>query len=319
MTADVHTHVIPKPLLARAHTRDGLFGVREVDGFMVHPGGFRAPLTPAFHDPDVILARMDQTGVRVSVLSTSPMMFFYGEEAQAAAEYARAANEGLRDLISHDDRLHGLAHLPLQAPDLAARELEYAVRELGLRGAQIGTNVGSLALTDAHLDPVFKMAQGLDVPLLLHPYFDGPKPGLEDYFLTNTIGNPMETAIAATKLIHAGVLDRWDKLKFILVHGGGHLLYQLGRLDHAYKVVPENRKNIAAPPSAYLQRFWFDTLTHDDLALQFLMGRVGPERLLLGTDLPYNMADTEPMARIRRVRQNLPDILRENARALFSI
>ncbi|MGP3951233.1 amidohydrolase family protein [Streptomyces sp. 7N604] len=316
ITVDVHTHVIPDALLAMARSSDGLFGVREEDGFMVHPQGFRAPLSRDFHDPEAILARMDQTGIDVSVLSTSPTLLFYDEDAKPAETFARRANDALADLISRSDRLYGLAHLPLQAPERAADELQRAVTVLGLRGAQIGTNVEELPLEHARLDPVFDAAQDLDVPLLLHPYFVGPKPRLEPYFLTNTIGNPLDSAIAAARLIHSGVLDRWPRLRFVLVHGGGYLPYQLGRLDHAYAVRPEAREHISQPPSAYLNQFWFDTLTHSDDALRFLKTLVGTKQLLPGTDCPYDMADTHLMDRLARTGVD-PGVLSRNARALF--
>jgi aminocarboxymuconate-semialdehyde decarboxylase len=204
----------------------------------------------------------------------------------------------------------------LQDPEAAAHELRRAVVDLGLRGAQIGTNVEDRALADAGLDPVFTAAQELDVPLLLHPYFRGPKPRIEPYFLTNTIGNPLETSIAAARLIHAGTLDQWPKLKLILVHGGGFLPYQIGRLDRAHQVRPESRATIDQPPSSYLKRFWFDTLTHSDASLEFLASQVGQEQLLIGTDLPYDMADTSPIDRLHRIGQD-PRRLGENARALF--
>lgn len=279
----------------------GLFGVRKQDGWLVHPEGFRAPLTADFHDRAAILERMDRSEIDASVLSLSPTMFFYDRDADEAVAFAQAANDALAEFVAGEERLLGIAHLPLQDPEAAAEELDRAVGKLGLRGALIGTNAGRVSLDDDALAPVLSAAERLGAPLVLHPYFVGPKPGLEPFYLTNSIGNPLDTCIAAARLIHAGTLDRYPALELVLVHGGGFLPYQLGRLDHAFGVRAEARTAIGRPPSDYLRRFWVDTLTHSDAALTFLAELVGADRLLLGTDLPYDMADARPVERARRV------------------
>jgi aminocarboxymuconate-semialdehyde decarboxylase len=316
VTIDVHAHVIPPALVEQAGRPGGLFGVVHRDGAMEHPEGFRAPLTADFHDAAAIVRRMDATGLRGTVLSLSPTLFFYELPAPEARSYAVTANDAIADLVAINGRLLGLAQLPMQDPDGAAAELERAVRERGLRGAQIGTNVGAASLDDRRFDIVFATAERLGVPLVLHPYFVGPKSRLEPYFLTNTIGNPLDTCVAAARLIHAGTLDRYPALRLVLVHGGGFLPYQLGRLDHAHHVRSEARTAIAEPPSRYLNRFWFDTITHGDAPLRLLEQVVGADRLVLGTDLPYDMADRHPLARAARAGLE-GDALAANALALF--
>jgi aminocarboxymuconate-semialdehyde decarboxylase len=135
---------------------------------------------------------------------------------------------------------------------------------------------------------------------MLHPYYVGAKPGLEDFYFTNSLGNPLDTTIAAARLIHSGALDRHAALKLVLVHAGGFLPYQLGRLDHAFAVRSEPRARIARPPSSYLRRFWLDTITHGDPALRFLASVIGTDRLVLGTDLPFDTADGAPLQRLER-------------------
>jgi aminocarboxymuconate-semialdehyde decarboxylase len=216
-------------------------------------------------------------------------------------------------------RLAGLATLPLQDPAAAAEELRRAVGELGLRGAQIGTSgADGLPLDDPVLAPVLAEAERLGVPLMLHPYYVGLKPGLTDYYFTNSIGNPLDTCIAAARLIHAGTLDRHPELRVVLVHAGGFLPYQLGRLDHAYAVRNEPQADISKAPSTYLRRFWIDTITHADQALTFLENLVGRDRLVIGTDLPFDMADREPVERLRRVGID-PDELGTVADDLFRL
>ena len=270
---DIHTHFIPRFVLEEGPA--ATFGVREEDGLLVHPQGFRYPLFPEFLDPAAKLADMDRAGIDISVLSSAPTLFFYEEDADAAVSFARRSNDALAAISADHDRLEGLATLPLQAPAQAAEELRRAVRELGLRGAQIGTNCGRTQLDAEELEPVFAEADALGVPIMLHPYYVGPKPGLEDFYLTNSVGNPLDTCIAAVRLIHSGILDRLPTLKLVLVHGGGFLPFQVGRFDHSYDVRPEPKAKLGKRPSAYLGRFWMDTITHADRPLEF---PPGPDR-----------------------------------------
>jgi aminocarboxymuconate-semialdehyde decarboxylase len=297
---DVHTHFLPEFLLAEAATR-GVFGVRAEDGWIVHPQGFRYPAAAEFLDADAKLAQMDAKRIDVSVLSSAPTLFFYDEPADDATEFARRSNDALAGLVEDRPRLRALASLPLQDPEAAAAELRRAVTELGMLGAQIGTSCGPTPLSSPQLEPVLAAAEALDVPLMLHPYYVGAKPGLEDFYLVNSVGNPLDTCVAAVRLIHSGALDRFGGLRVALVHGGGFLPFQLGRFDHAHAVRPEPKVAIERAPSSYLDRFWMDTITHADAALAFLRDLVGPERLFIGTDLPFDMADEEPVERLERL------------------
>jgi aminocarboxymuconate-semialdehyde decarboxylase len=312
---DVHTHFLPRFFVDEAAS-GGVFGVREDDGFLVHPEGFRHPAHREFLDADAKLAEMDRLGIDASVMSGAPTLFFYGAPADEAVAFTRRVNDALAEWVSGSDRLAALAGLPLQDPEAAAAELERAVGELGMLGAHIGTNCQSMPLDAPELEPVLATAERLGVPLVLHPYYVGPKPGLEDFYLVNSMGNPLDTSIAAVRLIHSGALDRHPGLRIALVHAGGFLPYQLGRFDHAFDVRKEPRQYIQRRPSAYLDRFWMDTITHADAALVFLRDLIGAERLVLGTDLPFDMADPEPVTRLERVGVD-PDVAAGAAAELF--
>jgi len=300
---DVHTHFTPPFVAEEAASGAGMFGVTAADGNLVHPEGFRYPIHPDSHRVEEKLAGMDDAGIDVAVLSLIPPLFFYDQPGDPAVEFARRANDELAVMVAADDRLLGFAHLPLQEPEEAAAELDRAVTELGFRGAQIGTDAGAGRLLDSReLDPVYECAQRHDLPLMLHPSYVGLKPGMEDFYLTNTVGNPLETTIAAARLIHAGVLDRFARLKLILVHAGGFLPYQIGRFDHAYEVRTEPRAALDRRPSEYLDRFFMDTITHAEAQLGFLATLVGTERLVLGTDVPFDMGDPRPLEIIRSAR-----------------
>jgi aminocarboxymuconate-semialdehyde decarboxylase len=187
-------------------------------------------------------------------------------------------------------RLFGMAVVPLQEPEAAARELRRAVLDLGLRGVQVGTTMENVPLDDPRFEPFFAVAE-LNAPVMLHPYYVGTRAEFADFYLTNLTRNPLETCLAASRLILSGCLDRHPNLTVILVHAGGFIPYQVGRLDHGFRVRTETRAKIASPPSSYLRRFYFDTITHAAVPLKFLIGLVGPDRVLLGTDIPFDMAD----------------------------
>ena len=315
---DSHAHFIPTFVMEESAS--GVLGVVQDDrGWLVHPQGFRYPLTPAFLETKAKLAQMDALGIDISVISLAPTLFFYDRSRDEGVAFARRANDALAQLIRDEERLLGVATLPLQAPDEACAELERAVTELGLPGAQIGTSgPGGLPLDGAELRPILETAARLGVPLILHPYYVGPKPGLEDFYLTNTIGNPLDTCTAAARLMSSGVLDSLPTLQVVLVHGGGFLPYQLGRFDHAFSVRSEASAHAEHEPSDYLGCFWIDSLTHSDEALRFLAGLVGADHLLLGTDLSFDMADPQPVERLRRIGLD-PHRLGRTAERLFSV
>jgi aminocarboxymuconate-semialdehyde decarboxylase len=298
---DVHTHFIPPFVAAEARGPGGVLGVREEDGWIVHPEGFRYPLHPEFVDVAAKLEGMDAAGIDVAVLSLSPTMFFYEAPAEQAVPFARRANDALAEMVDGQERLLGFAHIPLQDAKAAAEELERCLGQLGFRGAHIGTSyAGGRPLDGQELDPVWAVAERHGLPLVLHPYYVGPKPGLEDFYLTNSLGNPIDTTVAAARLMHSGTLERHPSVPVVLVHAGGFLPFQVGRLDHAFDVRKEPRTEISEPPSTRLDRFWMDTITHSDEALRFLAERIGTGRIVLGTDVPYDMGDPRPLERVRR-------------------
>jgi aminocarboxymuconate-semialdehyde decarboxylase len=293
LTVDVHNHYMPAGVLAAARRGRGIDGLAaEWAGgqeWLVHRQGFRWPVSPVFYDLGARLASMDERGIGYAVVSIAPPLFMYWTEASEGAEFCREANDALAGFAAGSGgRLAAVATLPMADASSAVAELRRSVGELGMRGAQIGTDVEGIGLDDPALRPVLAAAADLGVPLILHPYYVGLRPGLADFYLTNLIGNPLATTLAAARLIFSGVLDELPGLRVVLMHGGGYLPYQIGRLDHGYLVRPETR-GCARQPSAYLSRFWYDTVTHAPAALRFLAGLVGADRVLFGTDFPYDM------------------------------
>jgi aminocarboxymuconate-semialdehyde decarboxylase len=168
---------------------------------------------------------------------------------------------------------------------------------------------------------VLAAAADLGVPLILHPYYVGARPGLADFYLTNLIGNPLATTVGAARLIFSGALDDLPALRLVLTHGGGYLPYQIGRLDHGYRVRPESR-GCAGAPSAYPPRFWFDTVTHAPGPLRFLTELVGADHVVYGTDYPFDMAAgplTDQLAGTGLAPADTELIAGRNAAALFGV
>jgi aminocarboxymuconate-semialdehyde decarboxylase len=323
---DIHTHFIPPEFVADARAGRALDRIalerRNGADWLVHPQGYRYPLSPEFFDLDARHDQMDTLGINAAVLSLTPTLFFYWLDAGAATDFCRQANDSLARFVRTSDRLEGVAVVPLQHPEAAAAELRRAVLELGLRGVEIGTTMEAVPLDDPRFDPFFRAAADLDAPVILHPYYVGTRPGLADFYMTNLTGNPLDTCIAASRLILSGFLDRHPRLRIVLVHAGGFMPFQIGRLDHGFRVRPEAKAAIQSPPSSYLRRFWYDTITHAATPLKFLIDLVGADRLLFGTDLPFDMADVRfgyHFSRAGVEQPALDAIGRANAVELFGL
>jgi aminocarboxymuconate-semialdehyde decarboxylase len=290
----VHNHAIPERALDLL-ARDAVYGVT-VDGRRlkgsIH-GDFQ--LADSFTDPVAKIAELESKGLDAAVVSVAPPLFYYDLELSPAHAMARAVNDGLAEFCSEaPDRLRWLASVPLQDPAAGADELERAAGQ-GCVGVEVATGLADGRRLDATVfEPFWAQAERLGLPVTLHPAYVERHPGLQDFYFENVLGFLFETSIAIERLICAGVLDRHPELEIVLVHGGGYFPYQGGRLRHARTV----RRELADSPEdpwAYLDRIWFDSVTHDAAALGYLVERVGAERVVLGTDLPFDMALPEPL------------------------
>ena len=187
----------------------------------------------------------------------------------------------------------------MQAPQLAADELRRSMRKLGLKGAQIGSNVNGRNLDDPALEPLWAAADELAAFIMVHPTQVAGAERLKSYYLTNLIGNPLDTTIAAACLVFGGVVGRYPRIKFLMVHGGGFVPYQAGRFSHGWQVRPEPQANLKAPPDAALDTLYFDTIVHSRPALEFLVATAGASRVLLGSDYPFDMGTLECARQVR--------------------
>jgi aminocarboxymuconate-semialdehyde decarboxylase len=234
------------------------------------------------------------------VLSVAPQTWAYDQDAAVGAALASLQNDEIARLTrEYPDRFAGIAALPMQAPEKAADELRRAMTKLGLHGAMIGSNICGRNLDDPRFEPLWAIASELDALILVHPGNVAGADRLRSYYLTNLIGNPLDTTIAAACLIFGGVLARYPKLNFLMVHGGGFIPYQGGRWVHGWNVRPEPKLHIKESPQKYLDRFLYDTILHSKASLEFLVGTVGAARVFLGSDYPYDMGTLECVRQVR--------------------
>jgi aminocarboxymuconate-semialdehyde decarboxylase len=254
---------------------------------------------------------------------TAPMV--YWAEGELGARLAREWNDGASEAhVAYPDRFVVCATLPMQDSGQALAELDRAAKLPGVRAVYMGTNVNGRNLSDPVFFPVFERCQALGLPVGLHPFNVNGAERLKAYYLTNLLGNPYDTGIAAAHLIFGGVLDRLPKLQVILPHAGGTVPLVWGRLQRGQKVRPEANKAARKPVRAYLRRFTYDTISHDAGALRYLIATVGADRVMLGTDFCFDMGYDRPLDVIRdkavklsRAEQAL--VIRENAARLLRL
>lgn len=329
MRIDIHNHFIPPYIIHEARKGQAVDGVtiEQADDqeYVLHRQGYRYPLAAEFWNPEAKLEHMDRLGIDISVLSIAPTMLFHWLDAESAKDFCRRTNDAMAELASQSEgRLYGLATVPLQDPQAAATELRRAVQELGLRGVLVGTTIEKVPLDDPRFEPFLAAVAELGVPLLLHPYdkLVRMRAELTDFYMSNLIGIPLATTLAASRLILSGCLDRHPNLTVVLMHAGGFMPYQIGRLDHGYRVRPETGANISSPPSTYIRRFYFDTITHASDRLSALVDWVGADRVVLGTDIPFDMADlnfAQKFAEAELDEQKVQMISSDNAKRILEI
>ncbi len=250
------------------------------------------------------LKDMDRMGIDIQAVSPAPNQTYYWTDPELGADLARMVNDRLAEIVATwPDRFVALGTVPLQNVELALAELDRCVKVLGLRGVEINPSVNDMDLTDPrlNLEKFFARAQDLDVVIFMHPIGFTQGERLMDHYFNNVIGNPMETTIAASHLIFDGVMHRHPKLKIILPHAGGYLAHYWARMDHAHRARPDCRTVIKKPPSTYLKKMYFDTISFDPRMLRQLIDQYGPGHVLLGTDYPYDMGEEDPVGLIGSV------------------
>lgn len=300
LTVDIHCHVLSQraEALARPHFRIEkeptlAFATeltRQINKKQIEN------VLPRMTDAERRIEDMDALGIDVQAISPTPTQYYYWLDPELGREAARMVNDDVVQIAaSHPDRFVPLGTVPLQHTSFAVAELERCVRDLGMRGIEINSNVMEEELSSPRLAPFFARAEELGTLLFLHPLGFSEGRRLSNHYLNNVIGNPLESTIAISHLIFDGVLDRHPGLKLCVAHGGGFLPTYRGRMDHAHAAREDCRLHIKRSPSSYLQQLYFDTVMFDPAQLAFVVDQYGSDHILLGSDYPFDMAKADPI------------------------
>jgi aminocarboxymuconate-semialdehyde decarboxylase len=305
VTVDMHAHVIVPEITREAGDgepwRPHVF--RDDGGAqVVEMGGkeIRSAIAE-FVNIDDILATQEEAGVERVLLCPWVPLLYYDADPDAGLARARTQNEALARLVrDHPNRVSALGALPLQEPALAAAELRTLMDEGVLRGVEVAASVRGVFLGDDRFEPFWEAAAATGALVFVHPTTRGfDSPAFQDYYLWNTVANPLETAATAAHMVVAGVMERHPELRVVLAHGGGALLAVRGRMRHAHGFQPQASARLRESPEDSIRRFYFDTLTHDDQLLRALIDYAGPDHVLLGSDYPFDMGEARHVDTVR--------------------
>jgi aminocarboxymuconate-semialdehyde decarboxylase len=305
MNVDLHSHFFPVEALhkpGRYQDKAPKIELEKDKLTVTSRGGMRGNLSEGAYDGAARIKALDDMNIDLQAISPSPILLFYWEESAPAAYLSRLQNEAIQRVVQqYPDRFVGFGSVPLQSISEAIAIAEEA-KNIGLKGLEIGTSVGHRPLDAPDFEPFYDAVQGLGLLLFVHPVEDGLD--MEDP-LTGMLGNvvhfPFRTTLMIERMILKGLFEKYPNLRLCLSHGGGLVALNISRLDHAYKLRPEFRKNISQPPSMCLKKLYFDSIVHSIAALQYLTQVVGADRVVIGTDYPMPMGDFEPVGKIKQL------------------
>lgn len=297
VTIDMHCHLLVPAVeaLVADHPRKRAEADEQRaalgDASFEHNQGMRAAIADSLVKPAVRLRDMDRLGIDIQVLSPSPTQYYPWADTGLADTIITAQNSAIAQTVAaHPERFIGLGGVALQHPALAARQLRTAMDQYALKGVEISSDPTGRGLDDPALDVFWAEAERLDAVIFLHPLGTSLGSRVDRYYLSNIIGQPLETTIALSQLIYGGVLDRYPGLKICAAHGGGYLPFYAGRSDHGHRVRPE-AANCRHAPGWYLRRLWYDTVVYRPDSVAALIAAVGPDRVVAGTDYPFDMGE----------------------------
>ena len=317
MPIDVHAHYIPPQLLAAIESGGKAIGVQLIPSGGAQPAlqfdyGFKVrPFFPRLVEPVAQrLAWLDQQGIDRQIVGTWPDIFGYGLPAGACVAWHRMLNDTLAEWCAHNGkRFSWLSSVPLVDAEAAAQELERS-SGMGAIGVIISSNIENTNLGELKLDPFWRRAESLGVPILIHPVLVGPSPRAAKFALAQIAQYTFDTTLGVGSLLMSGVLDRFPGLKLVLSHGGGAYPYLAGRFDIMHQRMDRAAQGDVAArmPSAYATQMTYDSIVHSPKALRFLIDVVGLDNVLLGTDYSFPPADMEPLASLRAAGLSTADI-----------
>ena len=328
MTVDMHCHVLVpeavafvEPHLDLATVPLAHFASAETQSInRVQDQQRRAQMT----EPAARLADMDAMGIDLQIVTPPPGQCYYTVDPEIGIRAARMVNDGIAEFVSRSpNRFAALGTVPMQSGVAAVEELERCVTKIGFKGVEILTNVAGTELSDPAYEIFWEKAEALGAVVMLHPNGFTEAKRLSRFYFNNVIGNPLDTTVALHYLIFDGVLERHPNLKLVAVHGGGYLAAYSGRIDHAWGARADSRGSLPQPPTSYLKRVYFDSVVFSPHQLHALVSTFGAGHVLMGTDYPYDMAESDPIGHLASLDtlgpSELAAIAGGNAAKLFSL
>lgn len=325
---DSHTHILTEPMIAAIAKEvpslaPKLTRVDDDSAVLEILDVKQNPFPRSAWDLERRFAEMAAQRVDMHVVCNIPHTFLYEADGALADTVSEIQNEAIGALVrSHPDRFIGMATVAMQSPMRAAATLERAITAHGLRGLHVGSNIAGRNLDDPALDPVWEVADRHGLFILVHPHKVVAAQRMGSYYLTNLVGNPLETTIAAASLVFGGVIERHPSIGFCLSHAGGFTPFQAGRFRHGWKVRKEPHVRLKGDPAESLARFIYDSITHAPGPLRFLLEEVGADRIIFGTDYPFDMGTTRG---VEEIEEAIADpatrakLLEGNARRFFGL
>lgn len=302
-TIDSHAHIVvpeagafAKPHLASAPpvhiARFSTDASRRINGNQVEDRRF------AMVDLDDRLSVLDAMGLDRQVVAPVPGQCFPGLASEPAVKAAALVNDGVAEYVARrPDRFVGLGSVPFEAPEAAAEELEAAMRR-GLKGVMILTSYQGVEIANPRFEPFWRRAEALGAVVMIHPNGFSGGERFSEYYLSNVLGNPLDTTVALHHIILSGLLERMPDLKILAVHGGGFLPAYAGRIDHAWGARDDSNAGLPKRPTDYLRRIWLDSVVFTCEQLEELVRLYGAEKIVLGTDYPFDMAEYDPVGHV---------------------
>ena len=298
---DVHTHFVPEKVFNWIEENQQTINISwekrdpAKEKFLVVNNKWGFELKESFIDAKLYLRQQEEVGVNHSLVSPIPQLFLYDFPDEITTELAKVYNDALKDWTkAHDDRLSALATVPLNHPEKAAEELKRSMKN-GLKGAIVAPMCGDYMIADERFKPFWQAANKLNAIIFIHPLLN-EDPRLKKRKMPNLIGVPWETTICATDLILSGILDQYPHIRFLLAHGGGFFPYQIGRLNKGYEMWEDVSENLTMSPKEYLKRFWFDSVLLEPKTIEYLESVVGKNRIVPGSDFPFDLCSWPPSA-----------------------
>lgn len=295
----MHTHIMPRemPDFASKFGYGNFIMLDHIEpgkANMMQGNRFFRQITENCWNPEIRISEYAQFNTKVQVVCTIPVLFSYWAKPKDGAEVARFLNDDLARTIEPFKKNYiGLGTLPMQDTDLAIQELKHC-KELGFPGVQIGSNINDKNLDEPEFYPIFEACQDLGMAVFVHPWNMMGMDKMKKYWLPWLVGMPAETSRAICSMVFAGIFEKLPDLRVCFAHSGGSFIPTIGRIEHGFNCRPDlvaidNDVN----PRDYLGKFWVDCITHDADTLQFIIDKVGSDKVCLGSDYPFPLGDLE--------------------------